>query len=205
MLTTDYLPNIGGIAAHVYNLSRALQQLGHKVVVINPIAADVTGLKFVDEEIPLLRVAIDSKQRRFRNKVYRKYLFGRAAKDGISAAIERVGEPDIVHQHDYQDSTTAGAAWSGRVPWVWTNHSSRFLRDYERGMKMRYIKRRYRQVSGFIAVSEELRDKTAALWPASPLAYIANGVDTARFHADVQVDRATYGLQREDLVVLCPR
>ncbi|MGI9286460.1 MAG: glycosyltransferase family 4 protein [Pseudomonadales bacterium] len=205
MLTTDYLPNIGGIAAHVYNLSHALQQLGHRVAVINPVAGETAGLGFEGDEIPLLRVAINSEQRRFRNKIYRKHLFGLAAKEGIHAAIERFGAPHIVHQHDYQDSTSAGAAWSKRVPWVWTNHSSRFLRDYERPMKMQYIKKSYRKVTGFIAVSEELRDKTAALWPASALAYIANGVDTARFHDQVHVDRAAYGLQAEDVVVLCPR
>lgn len=204
MLTTDYLPNIGGIAAHVYHLSWALQQLGHRVVVINPVAGDTAGVEFVDDDIALLRVAIDSRQRRFRNKMYRKYLFGRAAKDGINAAIERFGEPHIVHQHDYQDSTAAGAAWSARVPWVWTNHTSRFLRDYERRIKKQYIKLRYRKVAGFIAASEERRDKTAAVWPQSALVYIANGVATSRFHCDVRVDRAAYGLQAEDFVVLCP-
>ncbi len=204
MLTTDYLPNIGGIAAHVYHLSWALQQLGHRVVVINPVAGDTAGVEFVDDDIALLRVAIDSRQRRFRNKMYRKYLFGRAAKDGINAAIERFGEPHIVHQHDYQDSTAAGAAWSARVPWVWTNHTSRFLRDYERRIKKQYIKLRYRKVTGFIAASEERRDKTAAVWPQSALVYIANGVATSRFHCDVRVDRAAYRLQAEDFVVLCP-
>ena len=204
MLTTDYLPNIGGIAAHVYNLSYALQQLGHRVVVINPVAGDTAGVEFCDDDIPLIRAAINSQQKRFRNKMYRKFLFGRAAKQGIAAAVERFGEPDIIHQHDYQDSTAAGAAWSGRVPWVWTNHSSRFLRDTERSTKIRYTKLRYRKVAGFIAASEERRDKTAALWPRSPLVYIPNGVDTTRFHEHVPVDRAAYGVGNDDFVVLCP-
>ncbi len=204
MLTTDYLPNIGGIAAHVYHLSYALHQLGHRVVVINPVAGDSAGVEFCDEDIPLIRVAINSKQRRFRNKMYRKFLFGRAAKQGIDAAVERFGEPDIIHQHDYQDSTAAGAAWSDSVPWVWTNHSSRFLRDTERGTKIRYTKMRYRKVAGFIAASEERRDKTAALWPRSPLVYIPNGVDTTRFHEHVAVDRSAYGVASDDFVVLCP-
>lgn len=204
MLTTDYLPNIGGIAAHVYHLSYALHQLGHRVVVINPVAGDSAGVEFCDEDIPLIRVAINSKQRRFRNKMYRKFLFGRAAKQGIDAAVERFGEPDIIHQHDYQDSTAAGAAWSDSVPWVWTNHSSRFLRDTERGTKIRYTKMRYRKVAGFIAASEERRDKTAALWPRSPLVYIPNGVDTTRFHEHVAVDRTAYGVASDDFVVLCP-
>ncbi len=204
MLTTDYLPNIGGIAAHVYNLSYALQQLGHRVVVINPVAGESAGEEFLDEEIPLLRVTLNSGQRRFRNKMYRKFLFGRAAMQGIDAAIERFGAPDIIHQHDYQDTTPAGAAWSDRVPWVWTNHSSRFLRDTERGTKIRYTKMRYRKVAGFIAASEERRDKTAALWPRSPLVYIPNGVDTTRFHEDTPVDRSAYGVSNDDFVVLCP-
>lgn len=205
MLTTDYLPNIGGIAAHVYNLSNALQMLGHRVVVINPVAGDVAGREFVEHDVPLLRITIDSRQRRFRNKMYRKRLFGQAALAGIDAAMQRFGAPHIIHQHDYQDTSAAGAEWSARVPWVWTNHSSRFLRDYERRLKMRYVRRSYRKVSGFVAVSEELRDKTAALWPGAKLAYIPNGVDTARFHERVAVNRAAYGLQTDDLVVLCPR
>ena len=33
MLSTDYLPNPGGVAAHVYGLSRGLKQEGHEVVI----------------------------------------------------------------------------------------------------------------------------------------------------------------------------
>ena len=31
MLTSDYLPSIGGIASHIYELSKALRDAGHEV------------------------------------------------------------------------------------------------------------------------------------------------------------------------------
>ena len=37
MITDDFPPNIGGIAAHVWELSKALVKLGHQVTVLTAV------------------------------------------------------------------------------------------------------------------------------------------------------------------------
>lgn len=207
MISTDYLPNIGGIAAHIYNLSYAMVKLGHTVAVINPVASDKADINMHQHEgIWVVRVGVNQNTPAFRNKIYRKRLFSKAAKLGILKAKEKLGTPDIIHQHDYQDTTKACCEFSKQTPWIWTNHSSRFLRDYQRKMKMKWIRHSYSKTSGIITVSEELRDKTRHLWGnISDIGYITNGVNTERFHHNVEADRSAYQLGDDEFVVLCPR
>src|SRR5690606_15286898 len=106
MLTTDYLPNIGGIAAHVHNLSVALAELGHKVAIVNPVARDNEQIDVTRANgLVIYRVGINSAKPAFRNKMLRKRMFSKAAQRGIDAAQVDLGRFDVVHQHDYQDTT----------------------------------------------------------------------------------------------------
>jgi len=206
MLTTDYLPNIGGIAAHVHNLSAALAELGHEVVVVNPVARDDESIEQSQSDgFSIYRPGVNQSKWTFRNKILRKFLFSQAALRGIRAAEEAFGRFDVIHQHDYQDTTHAAAKHKSVSTWVWTNHSSRFLRDFERPAKMALIRKTYSGVSGVITVSEELLQKTQKLLPRNTITYIANGVNTKLFHEGVSVNRADFGLSEQDLVVLCPR
>lgn len=206
MLTTDYLPNIGGIAAHVHNLSAALAELGHDVVVVNPVAQDDETIEQSRVEgFSIFRVGVKRSAWTFRNKVCRKFLFSKAALKGIAAAEEQFGRFDVIHQHDYQDTTYAAAKRADSSTWIWTNHSSRFLSDFERPFKMKFIRKTYSRVSGAIAVSDELLQKTKSLLPNHAITYIPNGVNTKLFHDGVAVNRADFSLDDQDLVVLCPR
>ncbi len=207
MISTDYLPNIGGIAAHIFNLSLAMQELGEKVVVINPLEADSDYFRReVIQEVVVYKLGINRHSKWFRNKMIRKRMFSRAVAKAMKKIEAECGGFDIIHQHDYQDTTYAcQKLQTSKRKWIWTNHSSRFLRDYPRRLKMKYIARTYRAASKIITVSEELYAKTQEILPDSPIGYIPNGVNDSRFNPAVTVDRSQYQINTNDFVVLCPR
>src|SRR5690606_19114119 len=186
--------------------SVALAELGHKVAIVNPVARDNEQIDVTRANgLVIYRVGINSAKPAFRNKMLRKRMFSKAAQRGIDAAQADLRHFDVVHQHDYQNSTYAAAKARKSSAWVWTNHSSRFLRDFERPLKMLFIRQTYSNVSGVITVSDELLEKSKKLLPKSNITYIPNGVNTKLFHESVSVDRQAYGVQDQDLVVLCPR
>lgn len=205
ILTTDYLPNIGGVAAHVYHLSRALTRLGHQVAVVNPVARDDTQIESSREDGFLVcRVGVNQNDWAYRNKMIRKLLISRAALRGVEQVREMLGGIDIVHQQDYQDTTYAAARLSNSCPWIWTNHTSRFMRDGKRPLKMKFIALSYGRVSGIIAVSPEREQGARAVFPTKSIVCIPNGVDTESFTDALPSVRSAHGLSDQDLVVLCP-
>ena len=204
MVSSDYLPNIGGLAAHVYYLGHALQGLGHDVFVINPIGGSSMTVEQVSgSEIPTFRVRFSEPDNKIAHISRRSF----AIVEGLNQIFDKTGSPDILHQHDHRFSTFAMQWASRNTPWVWTNHTSSFLRDYSRGKIRRWlIKNAYRGLDGLITVSNEIYDKSHALWGNSTdIKYIPNGVDTCKFSPEQKIDRGHFGLDDDEFVVLCPR
>jgi glycosyltransferase involved in cell wall biosynthesis len=202
MLSDDYLPNIGGIAAHIYHLSRALQALGHETVIVHPVVGGSGPLSDrLEDDLRVIRVPF----RTPRHKLERRWLSNRAARAGLKHALAHHGPFDLLHQHDHLSTAFAARGLAGRLPWVWTNHTSDFLMDMDKALKRRLVAGVYAKAAGVIAVSQELHDKTEALWKdCFPRAYIPNGVDTARFSPASPPD-AALSLADTGFVVLCPR
>jgi len=204
MVSSDYLPNIGGLAAHVYFLSRALSRLGHDVFVVNPVAGSSMGVEEVDgADVPTFRIYFSEPDGKAAHIGWRSLAIVR----GLNQIFETTGRPDILHQHDHRFSTFAMQWASRNIPWIWTNHTSSFLRDFDRGLLRRWlIKSAYRGVYGLIAVSDELHEKSDAFWgDSTDIKYIPNGVDITKFSPDQEVDRARFGLLDGEFVILCPR
>ncbi len=203
MITADYLPNIGGLAAHVYHLSRAIQALGHAAVVVNPVESNRSTFERV--EIGGVRTYVAKYPRQSK-----PYLTSasrtKATLDAVKATLAEFGRPDILHQHDFLLTTYACWLLSLRGPWVWTNHTSMFHQTY-RGKRNRLgLRLKYGRVSGIFAVSPELADMSKALFRGRvPVTFIPNGVDVRMFRPSVKVDRSKFGLRENDFVVLCPR
>ncbi|WP_324715310.1 glycosyltransferase family 4 protein [Carboxydochorda subterranea] len=204
MLSTDYLPNIGGIAAHVYHLARAIEALGHEVMVLQPVGDASRSEPRLEWEPsmspPVVRLRYPSGGSRY----HRLWQRARAVVRGLRR-LHEAGRPLIVHQHDYRDSSM-GAAWFSRVhgvPWVWTNHSSAFLVDARTRSGRMAARLLYSGVRAVIAVSREIEAQSRALWHFPPhlLRYIPNGVDPEVFSPSVRPLRPVDG----DAVVLCPR
>lgn len=204
MVSNDYLPNIGGLAAHVYFLSRAIQHLGHDVFVVNPIPGSQNGIEQVtDENIPTFRIYFSEPSNKFAHIASRSLSLVR----GLNQLFEDSGRPDVLHQHDHRFSTFAMQWMSRSIPWIWTNHTSSFLNDYDRGLLRRWlIKHSYRGVDGLITVSDELYEKSCKLWKDSTnVKQIPNGVDVSKFSPEKEVHRGYFGLEEDEFVVLCPR
>ena len=199
MLSSDYLPNIGGIAAHVFHLSKALQALGHHITVVNPVAEHRDACVFSSEHgIQVLRVRYKK-----HNKLTRRWQSNRAARLGIKMALQEHGPFDLIHQHDHISSTFAAAAFAGKFPWLWTNHTSDFLIDYDKPFKKKVVKYAYKECAGIITVSQEIYQKSRILW-SLPLTYIPNGVDTERFKPDARAGSSGKNTLTK-FNVLCPR
>jgi len=204
MVTHDYLPNIGGLAAHVYFLSSALQRLGHDVIIANPVAGPQDGIeKVTDANIPTFRIHFSDASNKLAHIASRSFSLVR----GLNQLFETSGRPDVLHQHDHRFSTFAMKWMSRSIPWIWTNHTSSFLNDYGRGPLRRWlIKHSYRGVDGLITVSDELYEKSFKLWEDSTnVKQIPNGVDVSKFSPENEVSRDYFGLEDDEFVVLCPR
>ena len=202
MLSSDYLPNIGGLAAHIYYLSKSLQALGHRIVVVNPVAERYDACEFADEDgIQVLRIYYKDQH----NKLTRRWNSTQAARRGINLALKEHGPFDLIHQHDHITSTLAAAMFADKLPWFWTNHTSHFLIDYNRSLKKRFVRWAYRKCVGIITASPERYEASMKLWQTGkPVKYIPNGVDTSRFEPDVKSSYEDFGLPSSDFTVVYP-
>lgn len=200
MVSSDFLPQIGGVAAHIYNLSLALRNVGHDITVLNVLPAqdqegveDLHGLK-------CWRISSGAKGKASNYAKKRRALLG-----AYRQIQQEHGPFDIIHQHDWMDSNLALRKLRQEARWIWTNHSSGFVMGYERLLKRYLIKAAYSPCDGIITVSDEIQSKSTHLWPRIPVSFIPNGVDIQAFNNRVVCDRAAYSLNQSDFVVLCPR
>jgi len=200
MVSTDYLPNIGGIAAHIYNLSKELVQLGHEVHVVNPRYNIELGNSKQDG-IFEHRINIKANIRKIR---YLKYSVI------VSHYIKKnIGDFDILHQHDFITSSLACLLSVSKHPWVWTNHSSTFLMWAESKLKREIMRFFYKKVDAIICPSEELKLVSRKIFKRKRIYYIPNGVDIEKFRIEnkaiIYKRKNDLGFQNADKIILCPR
>jgi glycosyltransferase involved in cell wall biosynthesis len=202
LLTSDYFPNVGGMAVHVHELSRALAALGHKVHLVNPVYG--TGEDKVEsfDGVTLHRLYIGHSTPRIKHLFYinkvRRYLLGLFKRERV----------DILHWHDLTPNCWTTATLRNRVPLVWTNHSSNYLEYYETEAGRRKIRRWLGHADAVIGPSLELHMKSIATGiPEDMLFYIPNGVDSGKFRPGMSFDVVDkdYGLDSAYPVILCPR
>lgn len=166
MVSLDFPPTVGGIAAHVYELSRAMVRKGHEVMVLTRKRKEHR----TDEKvagIEVRRVAL-----RLAAPFYGFFL---------NAAIRRLireKRPDIVHIHGL-----APLEWlkSLSLPLVYTNHTSGYLARIRKGSARRmFLLRRYFSKPDLIlAPSRELLEIPFTV--RARLCYIPNGVDEDQY------------------------
>ncbi|MCF6095699.1 glycosyltransferase family 4 protein [Thermovorax subterraneus] len=208
MLSTDYLPNIGGVAAHIFNLTNALQKMGHEICVVNPIQGQEWKINLtIENGVQVCRLVYpfdEKKLNRFLNRI-------KITVKGINQVIKTLGGVDIIHQHDYIGLNLAilmqrkNRTSLIKPKWIWTNHTSQFVKDYKKVIKRQFLKIAYKGVDGIITVSREIENMTKEIFKEKPVCYIPNGVDIERFNPYINVERKKYGLSDEDFVILCPR
>lgn len=198
MLTSDYLPNIGGIASHIYELSKALRNNGHEVEVW---LWNRKGSLSEDADLGSIKV------RQISSGAQNKK-FGQAKRlaDQIVAFTDEF-QPDVIHVHTLDQLMPAMAFVKKATPSVrvvWTNHTSRFLRNIDSfmwRMKMRYY---LRGVDGLLATCQERRQKSLNLGvPSEHCLFIPNGVDPDKYAPISKAEaRDMLGVDSERFVLL---
>lgn len=186
LVSADFYPNVGGVAAHVVELGKALAELGHAVSVVTlPLGVEETSPQ-TWQKMQVYRPRIP-RQRPFYNVLLRRWLARFVREQGI----------DVVHVHGMRPlEATRGLP----CPVIFTNHTSGFLkRLHAPEKKYRKLAARLSHVDHVIAPSQELCDATVEVGYTGPVTFISNGVDARRFHP---VDR---GEPASEPVVLLAR
>jgi hypothetical protein len=199
MVSFDYLPKIGGIAAHILYLSQELKSLDHHVTVLNPIIdrkqSPGTIIESNDHSISTIRITVAEHN----NKLASYLAKYKGVLKGLHYAQNKYGPFDIIHQHDYVDSATGLRFYNDKIAkLIWTNHSSHFINDQPRKLKLKLIKYIYGNINGIISVSQERFDAANRTFDKR-MTYIPNGVDVNKF-----THTSTEKKKSEKFSILCP-
>jgi glycosyltransferase involved in cell wall biosynthesis len=168
LISVDFAPNVGGVAAHVVELGKALAKAGHQVHVLT--------LPIGDKRAPLEQWQGMSVHRPALPKP--KPLYTLAMKAWLRRFLKQ--HPiDIIHVHGMRPlEATKGL----NIPVLFTNHTSGYLRRLEKGPKVhKQLAKRLSHICHVLAPSEELCEATRTVGFTNPVDFIANGVDTERF------------------------
>ena len=197
MLSSDYLPNIGGIASHIYELSKALTALGHDIEIWywdrKKESPDTTTMghfpvRFLDDG-----QVINNSFKIARN-------IGSSINDhlkGFSA--------DIIHIHTMDplllSTRYISKNFIGKI--VWTNHSSRFVRKTSNSFFERVKMKLYTSaIDGLLTASEDRLEASAFLNFSAKL-NVANGVNIEQFSGvNKQEARNSLDIDQDVFVIL---
>lgn len=201
MASVDFLPNIGGIAAHVYGISKALVERGHRVHVLN--IRYGSGKDEIEEieGIVIHRLFVRGTPRKIRFFSWlwrgRKYLRSLLASENI----------DILHWHGLFNDSYLTKLVSSDCAKVFTNHSSTYLRMLSDPLRKTYLKWLLSHADYIIAPSRELALKSRVVQLSGRIKYIPNGVDPNKFNPNIKRRdvRALHAIPEDGLILLCPR
>jgi glycosyltransferase involved in cell wall biosynthesis len=166
MVSIDYIPTVGGITAHVYELSQALKNIGCNVTVATKL--------------------LNSEQKNYENidgiDVYRFKLsyvgltYGFQINSFIKKLLKK-NQYDIIHIHGMRPLEFYNIK---NIPLVYTNHTSGYLKRIKKGgYRIPMLKRLFNKPQLFLAPSEELLEVPFD-FPAKKV-FISNGVISSKF------------------------
>ena len=192
LVSADFAPNVGGVAAHVVELGRALAAAGQQVQVVTlPLGAarefhcEWQGMQVWRPRLP-------------RAEPFYHFLLRRWLKGWLPRYPQ-----DVLHVHGMRPLlATRGLG----LPVIFTNHTSGYLQRVAKGgRELGKIARRLAHVSEVLAPSQELCDATRAAGYRGPVRFIPNGVDVDAFSPGESVLRARWGIGQDEAVVLLAR
>lgn len=198
MISRDFWPSIGGIAAHVLGLSRALAGLGCEVSVVAPSTQKRSESTHDSLGVPVIWVPQTAGRKN-------PAIFEFAIR--ASTHILQEGKKfDVVHWHDlWADPCIARCV---RAPVrIFTNHSSGFVTRVQSPRWRTLFRLWHPRPSAIIAPSQELADLSKETFHGVPAHFLSNGVDTERFiphPKNVELLRKL-GISERAFVILVPR
>ena len=192
LISADFAPNIGGVAAHVVELGTALGRAGHDVHIFT--------LPIGDQKMPtsnwrgmtVHRPAIR------KSKPFYTWAMHRFLKDFLKT------QPlDVLHVHGMRPLEATRAL---NVPVLFTNHTSGFLKRLEKGKRAKQrAGKMLTHIAHVLAPSEELVEATRTVGYMGDVDFIPNGVDTNRFQPGPPSERIHLNLREDETVVLLAR
>lgn len=202
LLTSDFLPNIGGMATHAHELARAHAMAGHVVHLVHPVYGTEQNRIEEFDGITVHKLFIGSTTPKVKHIVY-----VRTVRSYVLALHARL-RFDVLHWHDLTPNCWTTMTLRGRFPLVWTNHTSNYLEYFETKTGRFRIKAFLSHPQAIISPSNELHEKSAATGvPGDHLFYIPNGVDAHKFAPGQSFDviDKDYGLDPTRPIIVCPR
>ncbi|MFZ1729436.1 MAG: glycosyltransferase family 4 protein [Bacteroidota bacterium] len=202
LLTSDFLPNIGGMASHALELARAHVQNGHQLDLVHPVYG--AGEDHVEEMegFTVHKLFVDNDTPKLKHLLYIRKVRDYVRKLHAAASF------DVLHWHDLTPNCWTTWTLRSDLPLVWTNHTSNYLEMFETGIGRFKIRLFLGHADAIISPSNELHEKSAATGISSlQNFYIPNGVDAAKFQPgnSFGVIDKDYGLDPARPVIICPR
>ncbi|MBC2327153.1 glycosyltransferase family 4 protein [Listeria booriae] len=198
MVSHDFLPNIGGIAVYVYELSKALIARGHQLTVLTQYASFSTQTKEeMMDGIRVIRVPI-APIKKIEDIQYRKRM------RQLIRHLEATETVDVIHWQTLNKDAQMMRGLRVQALEVYTNHLSWFRMLYNEGNTAK-IHQLMREPDVIICPSREVEMMTAELFQKAQTVYLPNGVDEHVFYPDAATSklvREQYGISPQETVIV---
>ncbi len=192
MVSLDFVPIVGGITAHVYELSRALINSGCKVTVIT---RAVEGRELFEKIDGMDVYRIDLK--------FIGMSYGFQINSYIKKNLQKIN-PDLIHIHGMRPLEFYNIK---EIPLVYTNHTSGYLKRIKKGgYRIPLLKKLFKKPQLFLAPSEELLEVPFEVKAIKT--YIPNGVISEKFERNLihrERIRKEFDLKNEDILAIVTR
>ncbi|MES5896811.1 glycosyltransferase [Bacillus cereus group sp. RP43] len=198
MVSHDYLPNIGGVAVYVHEMSYALSNMGHKVTILTQYQAEYGKVKEEHfENVRILRVPIS----RLRKLNDLQYIYRMR---NLINKLQKEEQIDVVHWHTLNKDARVIRNLKVDGLEVYTNHLSWFRMLYNEG-NYKKIYSLIKDPDFIICPSREIEKMSGELFGNERSCYLPNGVNPSMFvlnENDVEEIRKSYNIPLKDKVVL---
>ncbi|CAM4244988.1 glycosyltransferase family 4 protein [Listeria booriae] len=198
MVSHDFLPNIGGIAVYVYELSKALVARGHRLTVLSQYRSFSTK-KTVEEidGIQVIRIPI-APIKKWDDVQYRKRM------RQLITELEATDSVDIIHWQTLNKDAQMMRDLDVQALEVYTNHLSWFRMLYNEGNTAK-IYALMKEPDVIICPSREVETMTSDLFHQARTVYVPNGVDEQEFYPNSKIGqevREQYRIAEQDTVIV---
>lgn len=210
MVSNDFLPNPGGVANHIAQLSMALVRRNHNVHVLHFCYEDVFPYQETISGVEITRAILATNLANKPGKLsaLKRYWVTLTTGTRELQVMNALLQPDVIHWHDFYHTSLAMNFIKTSARRVLTNHASRYLEQIEAGFYYPYLLKGFARCADLLlAPSEELMQQSECL--GKPCYFIPNGVDVEMFKPvdsdKKQAARAQFNLPQDALIVIAPR